>query len=223
MSAEDRIERARLLYERAVFDGDADALASADSELDGVEADLALARGRIMHTRFLAERDDDPERAAEDSRELALFERAAELYRELADARGEGEALFWIGCFHQVVRRDDQTAVPILERSRELADAAGDKRTLSEALRHLGIAEHRAGRLDCARERLEESNRLRREIGQMPGVAANLVGLAYVAAADDRREDARALLAEATAIAKSTDAHRIMRQVEEARAHLLPL
>jgi len=223
MSAEDRIERARLLYERAVFDGDADALASADSELDGVEADLALARGRIMHTRFLAERDDDPERAAEDSRELALFERAAELYRELADARGEGEALFWIGCFHQVVRRDDQTAVPILERSRELAGAAGDKRTLSEALRHLGIAEHRAGRLDCARERLEESNRLRREIGQMPGVAANLVGLAYVAAADDRREDARALLAEATAIAKSTDAHRIMRQVEEARAHLLPL
>ncbi|HEY5400936.1 MAG TPA: hypothetical protein VIL16_36685 [Trebonia sp.] len=223
MSAEDRIERARLLYERAVFDGDADALASADSELDGVEADLALARGRIMHTRFLAQRDDDPERAAEDSRELALFERAAELYRELADARGEGEALFWIGCFHQVVRRDDQTAVPILERSRELADAAGDKRTLSEALRHLGIAEHRAGRLDCARERLEESNRLRREIGQMPGVAANLVGLAYVAAADDRREDARALLAEATAIAQSTDAHRIMRQVEEARAHLLPL
>jgi tetratricopeptide (TPR) repeat protein len=223
MSAEDRIERARLLYERAVFDGDADALASADSELDGVEADLALARGRIMHTRFLAQRDDDPERAAEDSRELALFERAAELYRELADARGEGEALFWIGCFHQVVRRDDQTAVPILERSRELADAAGDKRTLSEALRHLGIADHRAGRLDCARERLEESNRLRREIGQMPGVAANLVGLAYVAAADDRREDARALLAEATAIAKSTDAHRIMRQVEEARAHLLPL
>jgi tetratricopeptide (TPR) repeat protein len=223
MSAEDRIERARLLDERAVFDGDADALASADSELDGVEADLALARGRIMHTRFLAQRDDDPERAAEDSRELALFERAAELYRELADARGEGEALFWIGCFHQVVRRDDQTAVPILERSRELADAAGDKRTLSEALRHLGIAEHRAGRLDCARERLEESNRLRREIGQMPSVAANLVGLAYVAAADDRREDARALLAEATAIAQSTDAHRIMRQVEEARAHLLPL
>ena len=44
MSAEDRIERARLLYERAVFGGDADALATADRELDAVEADLALAR-----------------------------------------------------------------------------------------------------------------------------------------------------------------------------------
>ena len=60
MSAENRIERARLLYERAVFDGDAGALATADSELDGVEADLALARGRVIHTRFLEQLDEDP-------------------------------------------------------------------------------------------------------------------------------------------------------------------
>jgi len=43
MSAEDRIERSRLLYERAVYGGDADALETADRELDAVEADLALA------------------------------------------------------------------------------------------------------------------------------------------------------------------------------------
>ena len=220
MSAEDRIERARLLYERAVFDGDADALATADCELDRVEADLSLARGRVIHTRFLEQRDEDPERAAEDPGELALFERAAGLYRRLADGRGEAEALFWIGCLHQVVRRDDQTAVPILERSRELAEQAGDRGTMSEALRHLGIAEHRAGRLGSAREQLEESTRLRREIGLMPGVAANLVGLAYIAAADDRRDDALALLAEAAAIAEAAGAHRITRQVDEARAHL---
>jgi hypothetical protein len=220
MSAENRIERARLLYERAVFDGDTGALATADSELDGVEADLALARGRVIHTRFLGQLDEDPERAMEDPRELALFERAARLYRERADVRGEAEALFWIGCFHQVVRRDDQTAVPTLERSRELAAQVGDKSTMSEALRHLGIAEHRAGHLDGARERLEESTRLRREIGLMPGVAANLVGQAYIAAADDRRDYARTLLAEAAAIAEATGAHRISRQVDEARADL---
>jgi tetratricopeptide (TPR) repeat protein len=222
MSADDRIGHARLLYERAVFNGDddGDLLTTADSELDGVEADLALARGRIMHTRFLEQRDQDAEQAAADPRELALFERAAELYRDRADARGEAEALFWVGCFHQVVRRDDLTAVPILERSRQLAGAAGDKRTLSEALRHLGIAEHRAGRLDAARERLEESVRLRREIGLLPGVAANLVGLAYIAAAGDRTDDALALLADAAAIAASTGARRITRQVDEARASL---
>ena len=223
MSAEDRIERARLLYERAVFDGDAGALATADSELDVVEADLALARGRVIHTRFLEQLDEDSGHQATVTRELALFERAVELYRGLADVRGEGEALFWVGCFHQVINRDDQTAVPILERSRELAGQVGDKRTMSEALRHLGIAEHRAGRLGGARERLEESARLRREIGLMPGVAADLVGLAYIAAADGRLDDFRALLAEAGAIAESTGAHRIMRQVEEARAHLLSM
>ncbi len=220
MSAEDRIERARLLYERAVFDGDADALAISDRELDGVEADLALARGRVMHTRFLEQRDADPDRAVEDPRELALFERAAELYRSLGDEGGEAAALFWIGCCHQVVRRDDETAVPILERSREIAEQADDKGTMSEALRHLGIAEHRAGRLGGARGRLEESTRLRREIGLLPGVAANLVGLAYIAAADGRNDDVPPLLAEAAAIAQATGAHRIMRQVDEARAQL---
>jgi len=220
MSAGNRIERVRLLYERAVYGGDASALATADRELDATEADLALARGRVIHTRFLAQQDEEPERPAEEPRELALFERATELYRELGDVRGEGESLFWVGCFHQVVRQDDDTAVPILEQSYDLGSQAGDKRTMSEALRHLGIAEYRAGRLDTARQRLEESVRLRREIGLMPGVAANLVGLAYIAAGDGDRDEALALLEEAGAIAEASDAHRITRQVEEARAQL---
>src|SRR6266576_6664575 len=173
MSAEDRIERARLLYERAVFGGDADALATADRELDAVEADLALARGRVIHTRFLAQLDEEQERLAEDPRELALFERATELYRELGDARGEGESLFWVGCFHQVVRQDDDTAVPILEQSYELASQVGDKRTMSEVLRHLGIAAHRAGQLDTARQHLGPSGRPPRHTRPLPDLPAH--------------------------------------------------
>jgi hypothetical protein len=91
---------------------------------------------------------------------------------------------------------------------------------MSDALRHLGIAEHRAGRLAAARERLEESVRLRREIGLMPGVAANLVGLSYIAAADGRRDESLTLIEEAGVIARASGAHRIMRQVEEARTQL---
>jgi hypothetical protein len=53
MSPDERIERAGLLYERAVFGGDTGVLAIAERELDGVEADLALARGRIVHARSL--------------------------------------------------------------------------------------------------------------------------------------------------------------------------
>jgi tetratricopeptide (TPR) repeat protein len=215
---DERIENARRLYERAVFEGDAAALAEAGRDLDGVEADLALARGRLLHTRFLHQRDDDPGGAREDPGELPLFERAVRLYRMLGDAGGEAEALFWVGCFHQVVRRDNDAAVPALHRSLELAAQAGNRLTMSEALRHLGIEAHAAGRLDEARQQLEESTRLRRELGLMPGVAANLIGLAYIAAAEGRRDDALAILTEADDLATASGAHRILRSVGEARA-----
>lgn len=217
---DERVKQARLLHERAVFSGEAGPLTEADRQLDAAEADLAVARGRLLHTRFLLRRDEDPVAVKEDPVEVALFERAARLYQALGDARGEGEALFWVGCFHQVVRRDNATAVPVLERSLELASQAGDKAVMSEALRHLGIEAHADGRLDVARQRLEESTRLRREIGHLPGVAANLVGLAYIAAAQECRDDALALLDEAGAIATAAGAERILRQVNEARAEL---
>ena len=73
---DERIERSRLLYERALFEGEAGVLAEAERELDGVEADLALARGRVIHGWFLQRRAEDPEQAREDPAELALFERA---------------------------------------------------------------------------------------------------------------------------------------------------
>src|SRR5215468_7025522 len=194
---DERIENARRCYERAVFAGDTGALAEADRDLDAVEADLALARGRIIHTRFLQQRDAGPDQAREDPGELVLFERAAALY--------------------QVVRRNNDTAVPALDRSLELAAQAGEKMTMSEALRHLGIAAHATGQPDLARERLEEATRLRRELGQTAGVAANLIGLAYIAAGQGRRDDALAILAEAGDLATASGARRILRSVEEAR------
>ena len=220
MSVDERIERSRLLYERALFEGDSGALEAADTELDGVEADLALGRGRVIHGRFLQRRSEDPEQVREDPHELALFERAAELYRARGDVRGEAESLFWVGCCHQVVRRDNEAAVPVLWRALELATETDDAMTMSEALRHLGIAEHAAGRLEAARLHLEESTRLRREIGAWPGVASNLVGLIYIAAGQDRHDDALKLAAEARAIAETSGATGLLRQIEEASAQL---
>ena len=217
---DERVRQAGLLYERAVFTGDAELLADADRELDPAEADLAMARGKLMHTRFLLRRDQDPSAADIDPGELPLFERAAGLYRGLGDTRGEAAALFWIGCFHQVIGRDDATAVPVLEQSLELASQAGAKAVMSEALRHLGIAAHARGDLETARQRLEESTRLRRELGLLPAVAANLVGLAYIAAAQGRACDALALIAEGSQIAQAARADRILQQLDEARAAL---
>lgn len=219
MSSEDRLEQARLLYERAVFGGDASAVTAADRELDAVEADLALARGRILHARFLDHRTGEQAKG-DVVDELALFERAADLYRTLGDQRGEAEALFWIGTFHQVVQHDNGAAVPVLERSRELATSAGDLMTTSYVLRHLGIAEHSAGHLAAARDLLEQSTHIRRKLGFLPGVAANLVGLAYIAAGDGRPADAESLLDEAGSTANDSGAAGIWRQVAEARTQL---
>ncbi|MFC0550647.1 hypothetical protein ACFFHJ_07120 [Planotetraspora thailandica] len=213
MGADDRIEQARLLYEQAVFGGDTDAVTAAERELDAVEADLALSRGRVVHAWFLQSGHENPE-------ELSLFERAADLYRRLGNVSGEAEALFWIGAFHQVVRSDDAAAIPVLEQSCQKAMGIGDSLTASYALRHLGIADQRAGHLKSARERLEESTRLRREVGFLPGVAANLVGLAYVTAEEGRRDEALGLLDEARSIAEAAGAYGILRHVQEAQARL---
>ncbi|MFC9324178.1 tetratricopeptide repeat protein [Kitasatospora sp. NPDC057015] len=213
MAADERIEQAELLYERAVFGGDAGALVPADLCLDAVEADLALARGRVIHARFLEER-------VEDARELELFERAERLYRRLGDPRGEGEAAFWVGAFHQVVRADAVAADPAFGRALDLATRAGDRLTMSYALRHIGFAAHTAGRLEEARAHFEESTRLRRELGFRPGVAANLIGLGYLAAQQDRRGDAAALLDEAAELAGSTESHGVLRWIASAREDL---
>ena len=74
---DERIERSRLLYEKAIFTGDAGALTEADRGLDAVEADLALARGRLIHGRFLAQRDSDPDHAEPDPQEAAVDQAAA--------------------------------------------------------------------------------------------------------------------------------------------------
>ncbi|GAA2748791.1 tetratricopeptide repeat protein [Kitasatospora cinereorecta] len=213
MTVDERIEQAELSYHHSVFGGDSSQLASADLGLDAVEADLALARGRLLHARFLDER-------AEDTRELELFERAADLYAQLGDVRGEGEARFWIGAYHQVVRDDTPTALPAFHRALDLATRAEDPLTRSYVLRHLGFAAHQDGRLDEARDRLEESTRLRRELAFHPGTAANLIGLAHLAAQQDRRDDAAAHLAEATHLAETSDAKGVLHWITDARAEL---
>jgi tetratricopeptide (TPR) repeat protein len=217
MSAEDRIGRASELCLEAVSSGDLTVLAEAERCLDAVEADVALTRGRVLHVRYQRSDADSP---AEDPAELALFQRAEELYRSLGDVRGQGEALFWIGCVHQFIRGDDQTAVPYLERSSRLAAEAGDASTQAEALRHLGIAAHGAGRLDEARRSLEESSRLWSGVGRMSGVAANMIGLAFIAAAQGRRTDAVATLDEAEALAQAHGAHAVLRDIEQVRTQI---
>jgi hypothetical protein len=209
----DWIGQARDLYERAVFGGDRTALDDAQRHLDAVEAALAVARGRLMHARFL-------DGGTADAEEGRLFDAAADGFAKLGDRRGEADALFWVGCFHQVVRGDQAAARAALERSYALSVTAGDALTQSYAVRHLGFADLADGRPVDARARLEESVRLRREIGFRPGVAAGLVALAHLSADDGDLERARTLVDEADQEARASGADGILRWVDEARTRL---
>jgi hypothetical protein len=213
---DDRLIEARERYEAAVFAGADDGLDAADRALDGVEADTALARGRIRHARYLSARAAR-EQPAEDPTEIALFERALALYESLDDTRGAAEAQFWVGCYHQVVRGDLAGSEAMFARSRDLAEAAGDDLTRSYALRHLAFAAQHAGRTADAHAALTESTRLRRGLGFAAGVAANLVAAAYLAA-DGGPGDPSALLDEAATLAVESGAHAVAGWVSEARA-----
>lgn len=206
-------DRVQELYERAVFNGEYDGLTEADRALDAIEADLLLQRGRVRHCRFLDSRVENPD-------ELPAFERAAAIYRALGDERGEAEAQFWIGCYHHVVRNDSRAAAPFFTTASDLARKTGDELTLSYALRHLGIAAHQGGEYDDARALLEESTTLRRTLGFTAGVAANLVGLVYLAAAQGRTDDAHALADEAAALATSAGAASVTADIEAARSRI---
>ena len=210
MQGQDWIERAGELFEAAMFGGDTSAPDRSDDLLDSVEAPLSLARGKVLHVRFLNDREANP-------RELVLFERAAELYERLGDASGEADALFWVGCWHQVVKGDGATGRPYFERSYALAKSVDDRMTMSYAVRHLGFADRDAGRFDQARERLTESVTLRREIGFRPGEAAGLVALAHLAAETGDPSAAFHHLDQAQSIAESCRAETVSGWIEQAR------
>jgi tetratricopeptide (TPR) repeat protein len=209
-----RLEEAERSYRHAVFAGDPSRIEQAERGLDALEADTALARGRLRHARYLADR------GTEDPAELDLFERASHLHGRLGDERGEGEAQFWIGIVHQVIRGDQTTAAPFFERALELSTSAGDDLTRSYALRHLAVVAQEAGDLSGARSRLEESTQLRRDLGFHAGAAANLIGLAHLAAAEERSADVRRILDEARALADRPEAAGVLTWVEAAREEL---
>jgi tetratricopeptide (TPR) repeat protein len=210
---DDPLARADLLNEQALFAGDAEARAAAARELDRAEVRLLLERGRVLHARFLAEREEDP-------RELELFEAGLALARAAGDDRLVAEGLFWVGLVHQVVRGDHTAALPCFEQSYALAARSNDRKLMSYAIRHLGFAHDGAGRHQQAWAAFEESVALRRAEGFLPGVAAGLLTLGEVAAEQGRPEQAEQLLGEARELALESGATAFLPRIEAALAGL---
>jgi len=212
VQTDQRLTDAYSLYEASVFYGDESAVDRAMPVLDSLEADLALARGRLLHAAYLKHRDQ------ENPDELKCFQRAAELYQALGDERGEAEALFWIGTYHQVLHLDGQASIPFLDRAEELAQRSGDKLLLSYVVRHQGAVEQYVhGDLEAARKRQQQSVDLRREVGHRPGVAAGLLALADIAGEQGDEAERERLLDEAEAIATESGARGTLRWISAAR------
>jgi tetratricopeptide (TPR) repeat protein len=208
---DDPLVRADLLAEQALFAGDAEARRRAGEELDRAEALLELGRGRVLHARWLAERGE------EDPAELAHFERALEL---AAGGELEGQARFWIGIVHQVVRGDGAAALPWLEEAYASAREAGDGLLISYAARHLGFALLDRGDEAAALALLQESAELRRREGFLTGLAAALLSLGEVAAEGGRPDEARRHLEEARELAERVGAAPFLARIEGALAGL---
>ncbi|MBV1853637.1 tetratricopeptide repeat protein [Catellatospora tritici] len=208
-----RLDDAHALYEASVFYGDDQALDKAAPLLDQVEADLALARGRLLHARYLRDRDQ------EDPAELPLFERAAELYRQVGDRQGEAEALFYIGIYHQVLHNDGVVSKPYLDIAEHLAEEVGDRLLLSYVVRHIGfVHQYEDGDLDRARQRQEQSLALRREVGHLPGAAAALLALAGIAGQAGDTAERERLLDEAERTATEAQAQGVLRWIAAERS-----
>ncbi|HJP75584.1 MAG TPA: hypothetical protein VJ914_15040 [Pseudonocardiaceae bacterium] len=205
--------RAAHCYDDATFGGRPELVAQGERELDSIEADLALARGKLLHARFL------DGRVNRDERELPLFEKAVELYGKVGDRAKLADALFWVGCCHQVVLDDEGTALDYFHASYDLAAELDLDLIRSEAVRHLGFAAIRAGELALAETRFAESLRLREDANAAPGVIASaIIPLAVLA---DRRGDtdaAERLYAQAHRIAADNGAVGVLDWIEQARA-----
>jgi tetratricopeptide (TPR) repeat protein len=205
--------RAARCYDDATFGGRPELVAQGERELDAIEADLALARGKLLHAKFL------DGRVNRDERELPLFEKAIELYGKVGDRAKLADALFWVGCCHQVVLDDESAALDYFHASYDLAAELGMDVIRSFAVRHLGFAALTSGELDLAETRFAESLRLRRDADAPPAaVAAAIIPLAVLAEQRGDTDAAERLYAQAHRIAADNGAVGVLGWIEQARA-----
>jgi hypothetical protein len=205
------LDCAEAAYLASIFRGDDSDLDSSLAALTGSGPSVDLARGKLLHCRNLPDRPPDPS-------ELDCFVRAADGFQAEHDVAGLASAIFWQGCYFQVICGDDDRAVPLLRRA--LAAEADDRLTASYCLRHLAIANHKRGNLEEAERQLVESTAQRRSLGFTAGVAANLVGLSYIALGRGDRYQAERHAHDAIAAALAIDATKVLADAEEALASI---
>ncbi|HEX4703327.1 MAG TPA: tetratricopeptide repeat protein [Pseudonocardiaceae bacterium] len=157
------------------------------------EAAIADRLGWLLHFQAL-DNDRDTSRADE---ELALFQRALDIRRDIGDLGGVAAALFGLGLVHQVLRGDWDTAMPYFREALALAGHA-DVISRSEIHRHVGfyylIADPQP---DTALEHLRASLELRHQHDDKRWLPSGTQALGWATMAAGRQDEAVGLMREA--------------------------
>jgi tetratricopeptide (TPR) repeat protein len=157
------------------------------------EAAIADRLGWLLHFQAL-DNDRDTSRVDE---ELALFQQALDIRRDLGDLGGVAAALFGVGLVHQVLRRDWAAAMPHFRQALTLAEHA-DVITRSEIHRHIGfyymIADPQP---DQATQHLTTSLRLRHQHDDKRWLPSGTQALGWAMLATGHQDEAVRLLREA--------------------------
>jgi tetratricopeptide (TPR) repeat protein len=156
---------------------------------DAVHAAALYGRGMALHIDFImAEGDQD--------REVESFTRATELYGAAGDQEGAALSTAMVGVFHHVDRLDRETANPILQRAYDMSPS-GPSFARSEAARHLGQIAQELGDHERGLEILQESLRIREELGWSIHLPSALHVVGYAQLELGRLDEAAATLARA--------------------------
>ena len=90
------------------------------------------------------------------------FDRAIQLYREVGDDVGLGEATFYRGLVYQM-QNQNGPAGTLFDQALQLTEKTGDERMRSFVVRHIGYLEEAAGQVAAARANFRLSRELRQK------------------------------------------------------------
>jgi hypothetical protein len=165
-------------------------------------ATLEMAEGRFTYWKAL-DKTKDWGLPTED------FDRALQIYKELGDEIGLGEAKFYRGLVYQM-QEENQRARQIFEQALALTKKTGDERMQSFVVRHIGYLQQAAGEIDAARANFQKSLQLRQRNEMRVFVPFALIALADFEVEQKNSAEAINLIEQALPLAKSGNSPRAL-------------
>jgi tetratricopeptide (TPR) repeat protein len=165
-------------------------------------ATLEMAEGRFTYWKAL-DKTKDWGPPTED------FDRGLQIYKELGDQVGLGEAVFYRGLVYQM-QEQNLHARKMFDQALELTNQTGDERLQSFVVRHIGYLQGTAGETAAARSSFQKSLQLRQRNEMKVFVPFALIALAEFEAEQKNLAEAIRLVEQAIPLAESGNSPRAL-------------